>query len=138
MDKEASYKTRSNLYIAIEALEKNDCYIEIIMSQIKAFSKNGRDRELAQIIEMLDLFIDLSCHVYKTLEEHYLMETKSKKVMQNLIIHLLSIFKSIIIARDKKDLIMLSDLLNYELLDNMAQWKIKILPDIKRFKKKQE
>jgi hypothetical protein len=38
-------------------------------------------------------------------------------------------------AKEKNDNIMLCDLLEYELIDNLTQWKIKILPELKKLKR---
>lgn len=47
-------------------------------------------------------------------------------------IHLLSVLKAIQTAENTQDMTMLSDLLEYELQDNLTQWKIKAIPQIKR------
>ncbi|MEX0798110.1 MAG: hypothetical protein WEB87_03435 [Bacteriovoracaceae bacterium] len=47
-------------------------------------------------------------------------------------IHLLSILKAIKTAKENGDEVMLADLLEYELKDNLTQWKITAIPHIKR------
>ena len=40
--------------------------------------------------------------------------------------------KGIESAKNNNDYIMLNDLLEYELADNLTQWKLKILPRLKK------
>lgn len=50
-------------------------------------------------------------------------------------IHLLSVMKAINSARKSRDFIMLTDLLEYELKDNLTQWKIIVIPVLKNILK---
>ena len=52
--------------------------------------------------------------------------------LKELQIHMLSIIKAIYTAIKKDDLIMLTDLIEYELKDNLTQWKILILPILRQ------
>lgn len=47
-------------------------------------------------------------------------------------IHLLFVLKGINQAQKKHDSIVLEDLIKYELKDNLTQWKIDLIPQIKR------
>ena len=47
-------------------------------------------------------------------------------------IHLLFVLKGINQARQKHDSLVLEDLIKYELKDNLTQWKIDLIPLIKR------
>jgi hypothetical protein len=47
-------------------------------------------------------------------------------------INLLFILKAINQSREKRDLLALSDLIKYELRDNLTMWKIEFIPLIKR------
>ena len=66
------------------------------------------------------------------------MEVQSDKklssgnTIKQLEIHLLSVVKGILTAEKKNDTVMLMDLLEYELKDNLTQWKITAIPQIKR------
>jgi hypothetical protein len=46
----------------------------------------------------------------------------------------LSVIKALLPAKEKNDVVMLCDLLEYELIDNLTQWKIKVLPELKKLK----
>ena len=47
-------------------------------------------------------------------------------------IHLLFIMKGINQAQQKGDLVALEELIKYELKDNLTQWKIDLIPQVKR------
>jgi hypothetical protein len=47
-------------------------------------------------------------------------------------IHLLFILKGINQAQQKNDSLVLEDLIKHELKDNLTQWKINLIPTIKR------
>ncbi len=47
-------------------------------------------------------------------------------------IHLLFILKGVSQATQKQDIIVLGELLKYELKDNLTQWKIDLIPQLKR------
>ena len=132
---EASVEIKTNFEIAFEAL--NDCndYIDNINTKIKdvVIAYNDNDAETANInfatlIDSIDLFIQLISKVHRTVKSYNPDFFKNSDTIRNLEIHLLSILKALIPAKEKNDIIMLSDLLEYELADNLAQWKIKAIP----------
>ena len=47
-------------------------------------------------------------------------------------VHLLFVIKAINQAQHKKDALVLDDLIKYELKDNLTQWKIDLIPQMKR------
>ena len=51
--------------------------------------------------------------------------------IKNLQIHLLSVLKAIETAHNSKDIVMLEDLLEFELKDNLTKWKILVTPALK-------
>lgn len=51
--------------------------------------------------------------------------------IKNLQIHLLSVLKAIETAHNSKDVVMLEDLLEFELKDNLTKWKILVTPILK-------
>ncbi len=87
--------------------------------------------QMSLVIDALDLFImgvnQTSSEVLKNNQD--LRESLPIKELQ---IHLLSIIKAIREAYISEDFIMLTDLLEYELSDNLTQWKILILPTLKQ------
>lgn len=132
-------KTRLNL--AFEALDSASTYIDNIIERINSISNHYRENNFAQAsaefadsIEIIDLFIQLMANVQATLKSKVDLDVPTYKNIQNLEIHLLSVLKSLIPAKEKKDIIMLCDLLEYELIDNLTQWKIKVIPELKKLK----
>lgn len=126
---------KTNFEIAFEAL--NDCngYIDTITSKIHEvvgyYNENDVDSAnmyFSELIDLVDLFIQLISKVHRTVKTFNPEFFKDNDTIRNLEIHLLSILKALIPAKEKNDIIMLSDLLEYELADNLAQWKIKAIP----------
>ncbi len=126
---------KNNYEIAFEALEDSNGYIELITGKINEIVAlyNSNQTEDANIvftdlIDLIDLFIQLISKVHKTVKSYNQDFFKNNDTIRDLEIHLLSILKALIPAKEKNDIIMLCDLLEYELADNLAQWKIKAIP----------
>lgn len=85
-----------------------------------------------EIVETTDLLIQLIGDIYGSLRSSLGTNYNKAPMLQQLEIHLLSIMKAMIPAHEKNDLIMLCDLLEFELVDNLNQWKIKGIPHIKK------
>jgi hypothetical protein len=131
----------SRLDLAFDALNSCSKHIDIInqnISVVVAAYQEGREHEansnFAQTIELIDLFIQLIARCQETIKKNFQEEDETYKKIQNLEIHLLSILKSLIPAKEKQDFIMLCDLLEYELADNLTQWKISVIPELKRLR----
>ena len=106
----------------------------------KGFRSNkSSEQEMANnafgdLIDILDLFVQLVAsannHILKNLaQDHPLKETVQKQE-----IHLLSVLKAALPAKENNDTIMLCDLLEYELIDNLTRWKITVIPQFKKLK----
>lgn len=109
------------------------CLTDKIISKIEIctdFYKSEDDLtaqlHLGQIIDAVDIFIHTISHILKNGID--LTELEQSVPVKELQIHLLSVLKAISNAHNKSDLIMLTDLLEYELKDNLTQWKILIIP----------
>lgn len=134
-------EVKSNYEIAFEALDDSNNYIDLINSKIehivKCYAQDNHDEAniaFTDLIDLIDLFIQLISKVHKTVRSYNEDFFKSNDTIRNLEIHLLSILKALVPAREKNDIIMLSDLLEYELADNLSQWKIKAIPLMKKSK----
>jgi hypothetical protein len=132
---------QSSIDLAFEALDSCSLYIDNITGKISAltelYSDNKQDmanEAFADVIDTIDLFVQLVSRIHKTLRLHYQDKFTKSETFQNLEIHLLSILKALIPAKQKNDLIMLNDLLEYELIDNLTQWKIQAIPELKKLK----
>jgi hypothetical protein len=126
---------KTNYEIAFEALTDCNGYIDTITAKIKEvvdyYNENDLDSanmHFSELIDLVDLFIQLISKVHRTVKTFNPDFFKDNDTVRNLEIHLLSILKALIPAKEKNDIIMLSDLLEYELADNLAQWKIKAIP----------
>ena len=135
--------TNSNfsLDLAFESIDSCFGYVEYISTQIQKVTASYNEGKLDQanesfveVIELMDLYIQLITRVYRVLRTDLNIINFKDESIQNLEIHLLSIMKALLQAKEKNDTIMLCDLLEYELVDNLTQWKIKILPELKKLK----
>lgn len=137
-------KTKNNeaLDLAFESIDSCFGYVEFISSQINkylaAVNRNEFDEAngtFTEVTELMELYIQLVTKIYNTLRAELPSVAIKTDTTKNLEIHLLGIMKSLVSAKEKNDTIILSDLLEYELLDNLNQWKSKILPELKKLKK---
>jgi hypothetical protein len=104
--------------------------ILICAMELKADDEYNATKSLSKAIEAVDTFIESVVYALdNTPDENELIATLPVKELQ---IHLLSVLKAINTASSKDDTIMLTDLLEYELKDNLTQWKILIIPVLKQ------
>ena len=126
---------------AFEALD--DClgYIDQLLDKIiittAEFNKGNIDEAnlyFADLIEVLELYIHLITRIHATARKGNPEFFSDNEMVKNLEIHLFSVIKALVPAREKNDIVMLSDLLEYELMDNLKQWKEKAIPLIQQSK----
>lgn len=130
-----------NLEVAFESIDSCFGYVDHICEQIKVTVSLYENNEplsaqthFIEVIELMDLYIQLVTRIYKTLRAETAYSSLKKDSIIKLEIHLLSVMKALLQAKEKNDVVVLCDLLEYELLDNLTQWKIKILPELKKLK----
>ena len=130
----------SSLDLAFESIDSCYGYVDYIMTQIQKLIENYNqgnmdlaNHNFVEVIELMDLYIQLVSRVYRVLRLELKTMQKDESI-QKLEIHLLSVMKALLQAKEKNDTIMLCDLLEYELADNLTQWKIKVLPELKKLK----
>ncbi|MEA9354699.1 hypothetical protein SHI21_00685 [Bacteriovorax sp. PP10] len=133
-------KNNSSLNLAFESIESCFGYVDYITAQIHKLIENYNqgnmdlaNQNFVEVIELMDLYIQLVSRVYRVLRVEIPTMHKDESI-QKLEIHLLSVMKALLQAKEKNDTIMLCDLLEYELADNLTQWKIKVLPELKKLK----
>ncbi len=95
-------------------------------------SKDLEQGHFYKVIEELDIFIQLITNIHKVLQVNSQSRLDIGMTIKELQVHLLFVIKAINLAFKKDDLVMLEDLLEYELIDNLTQWKIQALPKIKK------
>jgi len=132
---------QSSIDLAFEALDSCGLYIDNIIGKINTmislYADNKQDEAniiFADAIDTIDLYVQLISRVHKTMRTHYKEKFVKSETFQKLEIHLLSVLKALIPAKEKNDMIMLNDLLEYELIDNLTQWKIQAIPELKKMK----
>lgn len=136
-----NFTVKNSLELSYEALDSCSNYIEVVIEKIgllnELFAKNetqAANALFSEVVEILDLFIQLMSKIHNTLKKNLGKKFIKTKTIQDLEIHLLSIVKALVPAKEKNDIIMLCDLLEYELVDNLTQWKIKAIPELKNMK----
>ena len=130
---------RTKMQIAEEAIPSCNEYIDYSISKIKELTKtiqagNAEDANAAFVdfVDLVDLFVQLIDRIYFVFKKNNKANAEVTENFQKLQIHLLSVMKALLLAREKGDTVMLCDLLEYELTDNLLQWKIKAIPSLKQ------
>ena len=136
-----NFTTTSSYELAFDALSDCTSYIETIITKIELLTEYQNENKMneanvlfGEVIEIMDLFVQLMSRIYKTIRKRHTEQLQATATFQNLEIHLLSIMKALLPAKEKNDIIMLNDLLEYELTDNLTQWKIKAIPELKKLR----
>lgn len=134
-------ESTGTLKLAFESIDSAFGYIDYIISQVQVLivhfqsgDLNAANAHFVEVAELMDLYIQLMGRVYQVIRANNPNRPVKDEGIQRLEIHLLSVMKALLSAKEKNDNIMLCDLLEYELIDNLTQWKIKILPELKKLK----
>ena len=133
---------RSNsLQLAFESIDSCFGYVDYITTKIQkliSFYYAGEldlaNETFMEVVDLIDLYIQLISKIYRVIKIDLKGQSFKDEGIQKLEIHLLSVIKALLLAKEKNDVIMLCDLLEYELVDNLTQWKIKVLPELKKLK----
>lgn len=86
---------------------------------INFHNSNHLDLFNAEFVTLLDLSNLFVVKIFDYLNENEQITRES----QNAKLHLLSTCKSLLRAKEKNDLLMICDLLEYEFMDNLTEWK---------------
>jgi hypothetical protein len=134
-------KKDTALNLAFESIDSCFQCIDYIISRIQNLieSYNFGNLGLAnnifmEIIDLMGLFIQLISKIYHIIRVDLHGQSLKDESIQKLETHLLYLTKALLSAKEKEDIIMICDLLEYELVDNLTQWKIKVLPELKKLK----
>ena len=137
-----NFIVKSSLNLAFDAIDSCHVFIDLVIQKINLLMEDYNKNDLNQlnahfieVVENMDLFVQLIDNINKTLYLYFGEKYNKDKIIRNLESALLSIVKSLIPVKEKNDIIMLCDLLQYELVDNLEEWKMKAIPELKRFKK---
>ena len=106
-----------------------------IIHQINNIESFSSDKEYFRNVQLSSMSADITKFVELTTLLSKILVTKKKinvpEIKQSHI-HLLFVLKGITQAQQKHDSEVLEDLIKYELKDNLTQWKIDLIPQIKR------
>ncbi len=139
--KQLEQNSNESLDLAFESIDSCFGYIDHIISRIQKLTAHYQANEIdlgnnqfIEVVELMDLYIQLITKVFQVVRLHHKDKILKEEGIQKLEIHLLSVIRALLQAKENNDIIMLCDLLEYELIDNLTQWKIKVLPELKKLK----
>jgi stress response protein SCP2 len=119
--------------IIFETHELANKIIKQVLHTSELLQNGENDKDLSKItitIQAVDTFIQSISFIMKNIKD---TESNFHSLpFKQLHIHLLSVMKAINTAQNTQDYIMLADLLEYELKDNLTQWKILIMPTLRK------
>jgi hypothetical protein len=134
-----SFNVSNSKSLLLETVDELPSYIDLMIETIDlavSFSKHNQQdlvqSLLSDIIVKIDSFIQLITQVHRGLKLDSDQSLDSGQTIKQLEIHLLSVAKALLVAQKREDDVMLIDLLDYELKDNLTQWKITAIPQIKK------
>lgn len=139
--RQVDFTSKSSIELAFNALDACTEYLDTLVEKVKETAESYKanrihqgNRQFLEMTEVLDLFIKLIASIHHILRAETPINSRSNQTLQSLEIHLLSVVKALVPAKAKQDIVMLCDLLEYELVDGLTQWKIKVIPELKRLK----
>jgi hypothetical protein len=106
-----------------------------IIAQINSIETFIPEKEFHWNQQLMTMSSDITNFVEVTTLISKILTVKKKITMPAIKqshIHLLFVLKGINQAQQKHDSLVLEDLIKYELKDNLTQWKIDLIPHIKR------
>lgn len=134
-------QTQNRLDFAFGVLDTASSFLDILIESTQNVSSLYERSDLTKadtlfinLIDRLGLFIEMVTQVHKTFKIGGAFKLSTGRTLHELEIHLLSVLKAITKAKELGDLLMLCDLIEHELLDNLKQWKIAALPELKNQK----
>lgn len=86
------------------------------------------NREVKEITNQISLFVEITTLLTKLSKRQGLVLAEARDSH----VHLLFILKGMNHAQSKLDVVALEELIKYELKDNLTQWKIDLIPQIKK------
>ncbi len=133
--------TKSKASLAFDCLKACQRYIDAIIEInakiVASFQQSqiGRgNQQFIEMVELSELFVDLFSKVNHTLRSSFVDKYQKSAASTQVELTLLNILKQVYRAKEDGDLIMLCDLLEYELTDNLLEWKQKVIPELEKLK----
>lgn len=138
---QVDFYTKSKASLAFDCLQSCYRYIDAILELNRSIIGNYQtaqlgkaNRQFLEMVELTELFVDLFTRVNQTLRNSFGEVFKKSTESTQVEITFLSTLKQILSAKEKGDIIILCDLLEYELIDNLILWKQKVIPELERLK----
>jgi hypothetical protein len=138
-----TYTIENRDLLKFEIFTDHNCHIETLNLSLTAIDKISKTLtdcsnlsynelvcRLSVSVELIDITLKNVIQAHSDFNIPTNVTYPSGFNFHKLKIHLLSIFKAVGIALKTQDHVMLSDLLEYELKDNITQWKIYVIPSI--------
>jgi hypothetical protein len=123
----------NNLYL-IELINHALSILDQTMSVINQNMLTDNDYSrffLKKVLDAVDVLIQIIIKIHRSIDlknDESIMLLKNMKACE---MHLFSVIKAIQHAAIKDDTVIICDLLEHELTDNLKQWKISIIPQLK-------
>jgi hypothetical protein len=105
--------------------------IDPLCEAYKQSNINDCNNKITPLLNSIEIFIESYILISQRIDEKSQFKINYSNEIKEIKIHLLSILKAIKPAMNKHDTLMLTDLLQYELKDNLTKWKIQIIPLLK-------
>lgn len=105
-----------------------------VRSSVKAVETDDHSQvevQLSNLADQLSRMVSVFNLLYRDSKAVAIGKQAGDQQLKQVQIHLLSVLKAIKSAQNTGDKPMLIDLLEYELQDNLTQWKIKAIPKLK-------
>ncbi|MCR9206394.1 MAG: hypothetical protein NXH75_17565, partial [Halobacteriovoraceae bacterium] len=107
--KEVNFETQSSLELAFEAVDSCNDYIDLLVDKIQEMNtlyQQGKTLEanehFGEMIDILDLYVQLFNKIHQTIKRNMKGEFSLSEKIQKLDIHLLSVLKALIPAKEKE------------------------------------
>jgi hypothetical protein len=124
------FSTKSSLELVIESLDQCNQYIDVIVDSIHdvfdCYQSNKISRanqRLVDVIDTIQMFTTLVSNITKSMKGQHKVDEDAYQPIIELELTMLATLKALIPAQESRDIIMLCDLIEYELVDNLTQWK---------------
>lgn len=121
--------------VMVDTITVGQDLLNDIIQQINSIEPFLTAKEYFLNLKLTDLSEDITKFVELTTLLSRILSNKKNITIPGIKeshIHLLFILKGINQAQQKHDTVVLEDLIKYELKDNLTQWKIDLIPQIKR------
>ncbi|MBT3234978.1 MAG: hypothetical protein HN353_03410 [Bdellovibrionales bacterium] len=124
------FSTKPSMELINDSLEQCEQYIDVIIDSIhdvfNSYQSNKvtqANQRLINVIDTIQMFTTLVTNITRSLKEQQKIEGDTYQPIVELELAMLATLKALVPAQESRDIIMLCDLIEYELVDNLTQWK---------------